>query len=59
MRGGDIGAQREVLAALIERVVAVRVERGTCEVEIVWTAGGEGPRAAPPSVSALDYRCVA
>ena len=29
MRGGDIAAQREVLAALIKRVVPVRVGRGT------------------------------
>jgi len=28
MRGGDIAAQREVLAALVERVVPVRVGRG-------------------------------
>lgn len=59
MRGGEIAARVEVLAALIERVVAGRVERSTYEVEIVRTAGGEGLLAASLSVSALDYRCVA
>jgi hypothetical protein len=46
MRGGDIAAQREVLAALIERVVPVRTGRGTYDVEIAWTPLGVGLRAA-------------
>ena len=46
MRGGDIAAQREVLAALIEQVAPVRVGRGKYEVEIVWTPLGEGLRAS-------------
>jgi hypothetical protein len=46
MRAGDIAAQREVLAALIERVVPVRVGRGRYSAEITWTPLGEGLRAA-------------
>jgi hypothetical protein len=46
MRGGDVAAQREVLAALIERVVPVRFGRGRYGVEIAWTLLGEGLRAA-------------
>ena len=46
MRDGDIAAQREVLAVLIERVVPVRVGRGHYAVEITWTPLGEGLRAA-------------
>jgi hypothetical protein len=53
MRGGDIAAQRNVLMALIERVVPVGVGRGKYEVEIAWTPLDEGLRAAvavpPPS----------
>ena len=48
MRDGDIATQREVLAAaLVERVVPVRVRRGTSGVEIDWTpAFGEALGAA-------------
>ena len=46
MREGDIAAQREVLAALIERVVPVRVGRGHYAVEITWSPLGDGLRAA-------------
>src|SRR5215218_6039245 len=37
MRDGDIAAQREVLAALIDRVVPVRVGRGQYSVKVFWT----------------------
>jgi hypothetical protein len=46
MREGDIAAQREVLAALIERVVPVRVGRGNYFVEIAWSPLGDGLRVA-------------
>jgi hypothetical protein len=46
MRSGDIAAQREVLAALIERVVPVRVGRGRYAVEIVSTPLGEALHTA-------------
>ena len=46
MREGDIAAQREVLAVLLERVVPVRVGRAKYEVEIVWTPLGDGLRVA-------------
>jgi hypothetical protein len=42
MRDGDIAAQREVLAAVIERVVPVRLGRGQYGVEVFWTPLGEG-----------------
>jgi hypothetical protein len=44
MRGGEIAAQRDVLAAVIERVVPVRVSRAKYEVEITWTPLGEALR---------------
>jgi hypothetical protein len=46
MREGDVAARREVLAALIERVVPERVGRGRYRVEVRWTPLGEGLRAA-------------
>jgi hypothetical protein len=46
LRDGDIAAQREVLAALVERVVPVRVGRGQYGVEIVWTPLSDGLQAA-------------
>src|SRR5215218_7618326 len=46
MQGGSIAAQRDVLAALIDRVVPVRVGRGQCSVEVAWTPLGAGLRAA-------------
>jgi len=46
MRGGSVGAQREVLSALIDRVVPVRTGRGTYDAEIAWTSLGTGLRAA-------------
>src|SRR5215207_8766348 len=42
MQVGDIAAQREVLAALVERVVPMRVGRGRYEVQMVWTLLAEG-----------------
>ena len=59
MRDGDIAAQREVLAALIERVVPVRIERGTYGVEVTWTPLGEGLRAAVASHAKLIDRSAA
>jgi hypothetical protein len=54
MRDGDIAAQREVLAALIERVMPRRIGRGRYEVEIVWTPLGEGLREALDPVTAAS-----
>jgi site-specific DNA recombinase len=45
MRDGDIAAQREVLAILIERVVPVRTGRGQYDVEVAWTPLAEALRA--------------
>jgi hypothetical protein len=55
MREGDVAAQREVLAALVERVVPVRVGRGTYDVKIVWTLLGHGLRVAVPTGSAIAH----
>src|SRR5215204_1634632 len=41
MREGDIAAQREVLAAIIEQVVPVRTARGKNDVDVTWTTLGE------------------
>jgi hypothetical protein len=59
MRGGDIAAQREVLAAVIERVVPTRVGRGTYTVEIVWTPLGEGLNAAATTSNGVGERPAA
>jgi hypothetical protein len=59
MRGGDIAAQREVLAALIERVVPVRVGRGPYAVDIAWTPLGEGLRATIMVPAGLSSRTAA
>ena len=59
MRDGDIAAQREVLAALIERVVPVRIGRGTYDVEIVWTPLGEGLRVASQGTATQVTQLVA
>jgi hypothetical protein len=40
MRDGNIAAQRDVLATIIERVVPVQVGRGRHVVEIEWTPLG-------------------
>jgi hypothetical protein len=54
MRTGEIAAQREVLATLIERVEPVRVGHGKYDVEIVWTPLGDGLRAATESAITLS-----
>ena len=58
LRDGDIAAQREVLAALIQRIVPVRTGHGKYGVEIVWTPLSEGLRAAVDSMR-LDDACRA
>ena len=59
MREGDIAAQREVLAALIERVVPVRVGRGQYDVEIAWTPLGEALRATVVSTNSVTTPAAA
>jgi hypothetical protein len=59
MRGGDIAAQREVLAAVIERVVPTRVGRGTYAVEIVWTPLGEGLNVSATTSNGVGERPAA
>jgi DNA invertase Pin-like site-specific DNA recombinase len=59
MRDGDIAAQREVLAAVIERVVPVRIGRGAYGVEIVWTPLGEGLRVASTTSADLAVQSAA
>ena len=59
MRDGDIAAQREVLAALIERVVPVRIGRGKYGVEVSWTPLGEGLRAVALSSAGIPERSAA
>lgn len=59
MRDGEIAAQREVLAAVIERVVPIRVSRGKYEVEVSWTPLGEGLRAAVASSAPVPERSAA
>jgi hypothetical protein len=58
MPRGDIAAQREVLAALIERGVPVRVGRGVCRVDATWTPLGEALQAAVDPMR-LDDACHA
>src|SRR5829696_925308 len=59
MQGGSVAAQREVLAALIVRVVPARIGRGKYGVEIVWTPGGEGLRAVVLSSTGIPERSAA
>jgi hypothetical protein len=59
MREGEIAAQREVLAALINRVVPVRVGRGQYSVEMSWTPLGEGLRAVVLSSAGIPERSAA
>jgi DNA invertase Pin-like site-specific DNA recombinase len=59
MQGGSIAAQREVLAALIERVVPVRGGRGQYEVEVSWTLLGDGLRAGVLSSAGTPERSAA
>jgi DNA invertase Pin-like site-specific DNA recombinase len=55
LRQGDVAAQREVLAALVERVVPERVGRGRYGVEVRWTPLGDGLRAAVASGPAVAH----
>jgi DNA invertase Pin-like site-specific DNA recombinase len=59
MRDGDIAAQREVLAAVIERVVPVRVGRGNYDVEVFWTPLGEGLRGVVLAPADIPERSAA
>jgi hypothetical protein len=59
MQGGSIAAQRDVLAALIDRVVPVRVGRGQYSVEVSWTPLGEGLRAVVLSSADTPERSAA
>jgi hypothetical protein len=56
MHDGDIAAQREVLAALVEQVVPVRVGRGKYDVNVIWTPLGEALRVSidPPMTPAVS-----
>jgi DNA invertase Pin-like site-specific DNA recombinase len=59
MREGDIAAQREVLAALIDRVVPVRIGRGKYDVNVIWTPLGGALRAAlEPPISTATSRAA-
>jgi hypothetical protein len=49
-RESDIPAPREVLAELIEQVVARRIRYGSYRIEITWTALGRAIRALPGHV---------
>jgi hypothetical protein len=59
MREGDIAVQREVLAAMIERVVPVRVGRGNYDVEVFWTPLGEGLRGVALAPAGIPERSAA
>jgi len=59
MREGDVAARREVLAALIDRVVPVRVGRGQYDVEVSWTPLGEGLRAVAVPSAGIPERSAA
>jgi hypothetical protein len=45
LAGADVVAQREVLAVLVERIVAVRERQAIYRVEMTWTSLGEALRA--------------
>jgi hypothetical protein len=45
LEGADVAAQREVLAVLVERIVAVRERQNVYRVEVTWTPLGEALRA--------------
>jgi hypothetical protein len=59
MRDGDIAAQREVLVALIERIMPVQIRRGTYGVEIEWTPLAQGLRVASATPADLAHRSAA
>ncbi len=50
LQGGDVEAQREVLAPLVERVVAVRERPGVYRAELAWTSLGQALRMADTQV---------
>jgi DNA invertase Pin-like site-specific DNA recombinase len=60
LREGDVPAQREVLAVLVDHVVPVRVRRGEYAVEIAWTPLGQALRelclTTADTVAALSLR---
>jgi hypothetical protein len=45
LQGADVVAQREVLAVLLERVVAVRERQSVYRVDLTWTPLSEPLRA--------------
>jgi site-specific DNA recombinase len=59
MSGGEVAAQREVVAALVDRVVPVRVGHGTYQVETTWTPLGDALRAVRAAASEVDVSPVA
>ena len=59
LRDGDVAAQREVLAALLDRAVAERVGRGCYRVEVGWTPLGEALCAACSISAVADASPVA
>jgi DNA invertase Pin-like site-specific DNA recombinase len=59
MRDGDIAAQREVLATLIDRVQPVRIGHGQYGVEVFWTPLSEGLRSVVLSSTGSPERSAA
>ncbi|HEY8884000.1 MAG TPA: hypothetical protein VIO35_01710 [Chloroflexota bacterium] len=54
LRGSDVAEQREVVAALVERVVPVRLGHSTYEARITWTPMGEALRATLETVAVAE-----
>jgi len=59
MRAGDVAVQREVLAALIERVVPVRSGRGKYTADVTWAPLGEALRTVVNVPLSPEVRRVA
>ena len=59
LREGDVAAQREVLAAVVERVVPARVGHGAYRAAVAWTPLGEALRAACGAPSGAAARPAA
>jgi hypothetical protein len=59
LRGGEVAAQREVLAILVERVVPRRVGYGVYEADINWTPLGHGLRTVSSLPATLAGRRAA
>lgn len=59
LHGGETAAQREVLAALVDRAVAVRIGRGRYRVEVRWTGLGEALLAARRVPTVADAAAIA